>query len=264
MVNSKKLFYMSLDNDKWGLDLDSVTHVLFAYKLLKCCGYNGRDGICSLLPTLDREPFYFHRTYFHTLFSLPELVRTTSNLINNGVKTEHFLLRKTSDYQKHFQNIYKKAMTYVEEDLPALYSDKESAIIAALSHLYLDTFNNPVQAFIPRAFFCSGQWSFWENIDYVTFKMKFYKKKILNKFQRQLIQEDTWNRRINQSALVKSLIIRLWEMSKPSIPVSVLESYLNEYCSFLGIKNEKSNLKDEKKFCLQLEKNIADLIGKLI
>lgn len=53
-------------------------------------------------------------------------------------------------------------------------SDKISGGIAVLSHIYFDTFNIPVQAFLPDSVYSSGQWEFWKNVGYLTFRSKFY------------------------------------------------------------------------------------------
>ncbi len=134
--------------------MDSLTHVYFAWRLAEVSGTDPGSAYAALFPQIDRNPPYFHRLYAHNFALARELSRIGQEVMATGKIPPRF---KDNYAWKRFLEERPRIVAYREKfaqaagvSLPAPGRDALSGAIAYLSHIYFDTYNNPVQAFLPE------------------------------------------------------------------------------------------------------------------
>lgn len=143
--------------------MDSLTHVEFAQDLLRSAGAKDWHAIACLFPQIDREPPTLHRLHAHALRKARWLTRMGMNALA-GTSDQ---AASICPYEwERFQLEKPRLLTYADrfglsrtEDI-----DNIAGQVAFVSHLYLDTFNQPVQAFTPFTAAGSGQYALWERL----------------------------------------------------------------------------------------------------
>lgn len=280
--------------------MDWGTHVVLAAKLLECCNLDKGAAIYSVIPVIDKEPAHFHRVYAHILENQPDFLDIALEIFGSDeVKERDYdamkrtvdkkidelnfqILSLPSDNYKEKRMLEKKIYAYkrITEDTPVFMKhagdacelvkdesvmriscDKLSAAVSLLSHTYFDTWNNPIQLFLPDCSYCSAQWSFWDNIDYMRFRGDFYKSENIVKFRKDIVKAGVWNLKLRPEALIKALIIRLGEMGQPAIPYEIVDMGIRDFMRYMHI-NEYQRADNELKFCCHIEDEIRNIIIK--
>ena len=243
--------------------MDHLTHIGMAYKLLESCGCDKRAASYSLLPAIDREPAHFHRVYAHIISNFPKIITTAIHVFSDNsvpVDKNSYEYRRISDDKKYFLRLTEAASSVINDNsISHPSSDKVSGGVALLSHIYFDTFNNPVQAFLPESVYSSGQWEFWKNVGYLTFRSKFYRKDIIQTFRERLLDDKIWDTKVDPYTLIKAMIVRMGDLSQPRIGYEIIDWKIREYLRFLGC-DEYKRPDRELQFCKNLEKKIESLI----
>ncbi|MFQ5957273.1 MAG: hypothetical protein ACE5KK_05830 [Candidatus Brocadiales bacterium] len=278
--------------------MDWGTHVVLAAKLLESCGLDKGSAIYSVIPVIDKEPPHFHRVYAHILANQPEFLDVAMELfackevkdrdfpaLNKRVEGEIQDLRQQiesmqskgyDDRHKIENKIY--AYKRITEETPIFIkhadaavsivgdkgvqnigTDKMSAAVSLLSHIYFDLWNNPVQVFLPESSYCSAQWEFWTDIDYMRFRSEFYKPASINAFRKEIASSPVWNRKLKPEAMIKAIIIRVGEGGKPNIPYEVVDQGIRDFMRYMDI-NDYQRADDELAFCHELENTIRESI----
>jgi hypothetical protein len=248
--------------------MDHVTHLVMAYKLLESCGCRSGSSIYSVLPALDREPPHFHRVYAHIISNFPRMLTTATHIFCNHWPLELPVDLHSYEYDRinvdseYYLSLVKKASALTNDDsMLDLKPELVGGGLALLSHLYFDTYNNPVQAFLPDSVYPSGQWDFWKSVDYFTFRTKFYTQESLSVFRKGVLESDVWDAKIDPYGMIKAMIIRLGDLSQPSASYEIVDSKISEYLGFLGY-NKYERVDRELQFCKDIEKEIELLIGE--
>lgn len=276
--------------------MDWGTHVVLAAKLLESCGLDKGGAIYSNLPVIDIKPAHYHRVYAHILENQREIldvaldvlggkelaVRDFDGLNSRATKVVDALRAKLqaaiaqADRERIERTIYaylriteeapefvslaEKARDLLEDDQVGRFSnDKLSACVALVSHLYFDSFNNPVQVFLPMSSLCSAQWAFWDKVDYMRFRGEFYKEENIVPFRKTIAANGAWNVQLKPGALVKAMIIRLGEMGQPAIEYEVVDWGIRRFLRYMGFDDYQRAV-EELQFCKSIEKEITDLI----
>lgn len=243
--------------------MDHLTHIVMSYKLLQSCGCDKRAAIYSLLPVLDREPAHFHRVYGHIISNFPRILTTAIHVfVDNSVSVDKgsYEYKRISEDKEYYLSLVKKASAIIKDDsILNPSSEKLDGGLSLLSHIYFDTYNNPVQTFLPDSVYSSGQWDFWRNVGYLTFRTKFYRDDVISVFRKELLNDKLWNVKVNPYTLVKAMIIRLGDLSMPGVKYEVVDWKIREYLRFLGL-DEYKRPDRELRFCKNLEKRITALI----
>ena len=246
---------------------DWQTHVILAAKLLKSCGCEPGAAIYSVLPVADRIPANFHRVRLHIIANMPKLLDVAIEVFtekNMNAETNSYEFRRISeDYEKEFKPLIKEAARVVgDNSVGIVSSDKVSAAVSLMSHLYFDTMNNPVQAFLPKSSVCSAQWDLWDSIDYLKFRNEFYNKENIEAFQKKIAALPVWETRTDPRSIIKAMIVRIGELSRPSIPYDVIDLTIAEFFRYLLGNDYVEHIKmsHELAFCRALEKEINDEI----
>ena len=274
--------------------------MVLAARLLDSSRLDVGAAIYSVIPVIDQKPAHFHRVYAHILENQPDFLDVTLELFARpeAVKKDftglgRFVEGKAAQLRKEFdvtpstdaakrQRLEKKiyAFTRISEETPGflkllddardvvgdervtkISTDKLSAAVSLLSHTYFDTYNNPVQIFLPGCSLCSAQWDFWSKIDYMKFRGDFYKPENIIPFRKEVAKSKIWDVKLKPEALMKAMIIRLGEMGQPAIPYEVVDMGLRDFLRYMNV-NEYQRADAELKFLHELEDEISNIIYK--
>lgn len=261
--------------------MDHVTHISMAYRLLEACDLDRTATVYSLLPAVDRIPDHYHRLYAHIINNFPCTIVSALQVFANTkvepfwkfenggyyepkIDEQCYLFKRVSEDKDYFSNVVKSQTSLIGEfaSLPPS-SDIASASLALLSHIYFDTFNNPVQAFLPDSVCASGQWDFWENIGYMNFREKFYTKDTIENFRKKLFEHDIWKTKLDPYTLIKSMVIRMGDLSRPGVEYETVDNKIRDFLRFLNC-NDYQRPDKELKFCKDLESIISGLIHECL
>jgi hypothetical protein len=248
-----------------------------AYKLLEVCDCEKKAAIYSLLPALDRIPDHYHRLYAHIICNFPSVLVSALQIFadykvkrfwrfekggyyEDKIDEQSYVFKRIREDKEYFTSLVKSANSLlVDSSLVQSSHDMVSAAVALLSHIYFDTFNNPVQAFLPESVYPSGQWNFWGSVGYLTFREKFYTESVIQNFRERLFNDKIWNVRLGPFPLIKSMLIRMGDLSRPGIEYEIVDNKIRDFLRFLDC-NEYMRPDKELKFCKDLEKTIEQLI----
>jgi len=276
--------------------MDWGTHVVLAAKLLESCSLDKGAAIYSNLPAIDNKPAHYHRVYAHILENLPSILDVALEIFGSEEVTSRDFdalarrmqakvdslkkdLERVSGYEERsrleskiyaYTRLTEEAETFVElankasdlfgdNDISKISSDKMSAAVSLISHIYFDTFNNPVQVFLPYSSVPSGQWDFWDNIDYMRFRGEFYNDDNINLFRQEIAKSKSWETKLTPPALIKAMIIRIGELSQPSIKYEVIDWSIRVFLRYMNI-NQYYRTDIELEFCRNIEADITKLI----
>lgn len=203
--------------------MDSQTHVEFADRLLAIARHPAACAVASLFPQIDRHPHVFHRMYAHTVFKARRLTQTGLRILTEPDWRDDahaFDVRRFREEQARFEN-YMRAQRWA---LPALDAESsEAALLAYVSHLYLDTFNQPTQPFAPLSIYCSGQWRLWEQIG--DFRLTLYTTPVIVKLRRELIAHALWREAdaFAPAVQIEAMLLRLCALSLGHVSDAIVE-----------------------------------------
>lgn len=280
--------------------MDWGTHMVLAAKLLESSKLDLGAAIYSVIPVIDQKPAHFHRVYAHILENQPDFLDVTLELFKRPEVTrrdfktlEQFISGRANQLEKEFnetpatdvakrRKIEKRIYAFkrIGEETPEflkllddardvvgdarvtkISTDKLSAAVSLLSHTFFDTFNNPVQLFLPNCSYCSAQWEFWSKIDYMKFRGDFYKPENIVPFRKEIAKSTVWNAVLKPEALMKAMIIRLGEMGEPAVPYEIVDMGVRDFLRYMDV-NEYQRADMELKFLRDLEDEISSIIYK--
>lgn len=280
--------------------MDWGTHMVLAARLLDSSRLDVGAAIYSVIPVIDQKPAHFHRVYAHILENQPDFLDVTLELFKRPevarrdfAALNKYISEKTAQLEKEFdatpasdakkrmmleKKIY--AFKRIGEETPGflkllddardlvgdervtqISTDKLSAAVSLLSHTFFDTYNNPVQLFLPTCSLCSAQWDFWSKIDYMKFRGDFYKPENIVPFRKEIAKSKVWKTTLKPEALMKAMIIRLGEMGQPAIPYETVDMGVRDFLRYMNI-DEYQRADEEIKFLRDLEDEIASIIYK--
>lgn len=277
--------------------MDWGTHVVLAAKMLKSCNLDRGTAVYSNLPAIDNKPAHYHRVYAHILENQPAILDAALEIFGSQeIKDRDFdrlsnkITTKVKGFEKELKSVKtieekwglesriyaytridEEAGVFVEladkakdllqdEEVSKISSDKLSAAVSLISHVFFDTFNNPVQAFIPFSTLASAQWDFWDQIDYIAFRRDFYKEEMIIPFRKEIASDDIWDIQLKPESLIKAMIIRVGEQGRPAIPYEAIDLVIRNFLRYLDI-NEYQRVDKEIKFLRELEKRIIKIIS---
>lgn len=186
--------------------MDSRTHVEYAKRILP----QGKSAmaVASLFPQIDRIPATLHRNFAHFLIKARPLVELGLQI----AKTE---TTETTGYAaQRFIDECPRILSYFPGfALPEKLSneDFECGLLAFVSHLHLDTFNQPVQAFTPFRAVCSGQWELWDRIG--DFRYALYVEGVVESLREEWLKSKLWQDQFPVMDLTVAMVRRLADLS---------------------------------------------------
>lgn len=197
--------------------MDSRTHVEFATQLLALIHADTDIAVVSLFPQIDRHPPTLHRMYAHTVFKAQAITQTGLHVLQDETwqDVQHaFEIRRFKEEKSRILS-YREGKPWI---LPSLDSvNREAVLLAYISHLYLDTYNQPTQPFAPLSVYCSGQWKLWEQLG--DFRLALYTTPIIHSLREDLFSHDLWEKAGSLSAvtLIQSMLVRMCQHSMGKI-----------------------------------------------
>ena len=176
--------------------------------------------------------------------------------MHSSLTNKYFANRIDEEIRGMFKILLKAYGLTNNREILTVSTDRTSALLSLVSHIYIDIFNNPVQAFIPDNVYCSGQWNFWKKINFNSFRIEFYKQGNLEKFWNKIMVLSNRSN-IDPAALVEAQIRRVAELSSSPIGNSLICQFLDH----LDIKSESSaSLDKATEFCLGFEQEFTESI----
>lgn len=237
-----------------------VTHyVNFAEMILKSCNCDSDTAIFSTLPSID---FFMKETernlYTHGISIAPSLLNSAKDVFSS---TNTKITKSLPEYIAMKKNKIEFLNSVSKQSLnplgfSSISNDEISEILSILTHIYLDSFFIPIHGFLPNASLCCGQWSLWDNIDYL--KLRYYSQDrnflrniclSMNKsvvwniklkaddfpliVRRRLMRENLLDKPLDSAAMIKAIVIRLGELCRPNISYEVLDYSIREIFTYL-------------------------------
>lgn len=277
--------------------MDWGTHIVLANKILEICGLDKGASIYSTLPAIDSKPPEYHRVYAHILENQPVILDAALDIFQSEpAKIRDFeglnelLKNRVSQFKAQFvdassqerRGLQQKIYAYTriveetqkflqltdqasallnDDSIANLSTDKLSGGVSLVTHIFFDTFNNPVQAFLPYSSLASAHWDLWDNIDYLRFREDFYQEDNINKFRKEIASDNVWDIKLKPEPLLKAMIIRVGEQGQPAIPYEAIDWAIRKFLRYMGI-NEYQRVDREIKFLRKLEDRIKEIISR--
>ena len=207
--------------------MDSQTHVEFAAKLLAMSKAPASLALISLFPQIDRFPHTLHRMYAHTVFKARIVTETGLRVLQD----DHWHDDEHAYEVRRFKEEKPRYLSYLarqEWTLPGLASvNREAALMSYVSHLYLDTFNQPTQPLAPHSVYCAGQWKLWEQIG--DFRLTLYTTPAITDLRSELFADEIWNRvtSLTSVALIQAMLVRICQQSLDKISTDIIKPAMN-------------------------------------
>lgn len=204
--------------------MDSRTHVELSRRLVAAVGGPEGAAIAALFPQVDREPPTLHRLHAHNVQRARPITELGLALLSGALPPDG-----SDPYERQrFQTEAPRFHAYLRGPLGAPpmaggTDATEPALMAFVSHLYLDTFNQPVQPFAPAAVFCAGQWSLWQALG--DFRKRLYTTPLIETLRQQLFADAVWTNLRGRSvaALTEGMLLRLCALSRGDLPAVLAE-----------------------------------------
>lgn len=246
--------------------MDPHTHILFSKKLLESCSKDTSCAVYSLLPSIDKIPFHFHRLYTHNIQMIPELVEEGIRIIGKKEKPKKtYISQRIYDELPYFEKVNQEVVDEFDiKEITDIGVDKISTTLSVLTHLYLDAYNNPTQIYLPEEVYCAGKWELWRKVDFLKLREHLYKNDSIKTFRRKTLSLDLWKTKLESDNLFLAMLQRLIEMTRPKTRhKNILEK------SFRKIRDPKKTInqqvfRDEYRFCLTLEEKIDNIIQDIL
>lgn len=269
--------------------MEPQTYLLFAKKLLEVFNLDKNASIYSLLPSIDSKPDHLKDFYSHILDNQEKLISCGFEIFNGKkagcYKTSYEYIRIKQEQNK-FMSEFALSNKLMGNSSVKLTSDRLSAGLSALSHIYLDLFIKPVQFFIPHSPICSAQWGFFNSIDYIQYRNIIDDADFQRDFRRELLKSHVWSLKLRQGdfsymvrktllrdkkfntgldpyCMAKALVVRIGEMGMPAVSYDCVDYPLRDFLAYIGVKRYL-RIDMEIQYCKILEKEIAYILSTLI
>lgn len=208
--------------------MDSRTHVELAIRLLSLSGGPRDLAVASLFPQIDRRPSTLHRLFAHTAFKAAALtdlgLRTLFQGPVSGEEKAGYahgrFLEERARLTAHLGGAPAAPRALAAGELP-------QGIMAFVSHLYLDTFNQPTQAFMPVSVQCCGQWALWEKLG--DFRLALYTTGRIDRLRDELFADPLWRGvgSFSAAALTLAMLRRMTAASQRKIPPETADAAMD-------------------------------------
>lgn len=242
--------------------MDIKLYALFVKKLNEVCGLEDDNLVYALLPSIDNKPGYMNGIYSHTLDKLPLVIDSSLEIFGTkktGVAKSSYPYQRLIEEKNDLFNALSNLKEILKLKEIKINEDKKAAAFAALSSIYLESFIRPVQFFLPHSSIPAGHWEFWDKTNYLEFIKKIHQKETINiltkkltkssvwetKFRpddfpeivkRRLLKEKLLGKKLDPSAMIKAMIIRMGELAKPSINYEIIDFSIRSFFTYLGVK----------------------------
>jgi len=263
--------------------MDPQSHLILTKKLLETCNQDSSSTIYSLIPSIDSQPLHLKGLFAHILENQPKIIESSIQVLTNKRTKSSYITDRLKEEEKNFRTILNRSL--LKTDINKISDNKHSITLSILSHIYFDTFTKPIQFFLPHSSSTSAQFQFFEEIDYLKLKNYFYNNNTLE-FQKQMLNHDIWEAKFSLKdfkpivqkrlkkeklleqpldvlSLTKAMIIRIGELSHPSINYEIIDYSIRNFLRQLNI-NKYLRVDREIEFLRKLETEIKTTLKDLI
>ena len=248
-------------------------------KVLEVCGADKGSSIYSLIPSFFNELKEYAQLELSSVGSVAMSVNSavttlggSKRIISKNSTINKLLNRKKYDILNKF-SFYKNFKTsMIPRNIP-------EASVAFITPLYLESIFKPMQFFIPYSSNCTGEWKFWDAVDYIEMRELMADKSFITNLNNKTMKDPVWktkmsismfprgvhdrlkkekllNKELDPSAMVKAMVIRMAERTKPNINYEITDLALRDLLYDLGI-NKYLRIDREALFCRMLEETIT-------
>lgn len=261
--------------------IDIDLKIAFAGNILNVCGADKNSSIYSLLPLIDKEPFYFKGVYAYSLANVPKMIDCAIEIFTNqrmDVAKSSYEYNQILKEKDNLISYFSKSMEN-SCDVIKINNNKVLAALALLSHIYLESFTRPVQFFLPNSSICSGEWKLWDEIEYFNLIERTHDKSFIEKFKKQilkngvwiskmepedfplivrrrLVKENSFNEKFSPESMIKAIIIQLGKKAKPHINYEVVDFSIRSFFTYLSV-DKYLRVDREIEFLRRLDKEIV-------
>jgi hypothetical protein len=207
--------------------MDSQTHVVFARHLLRMVSGPSSLAVASLFPQIDRSPPTLHRLYAHTVVKAKGLAELGLRCFTNNNPSEvpfgPFPIGR-------FRVEKERMFSYLTDPEKTAFSspgfpppETPAGVLGLLSHIYLDSYNQPTQSFLPLSVGCAGQWALWEDLG--DFREALYLTSRIEDLRQEFDENTLWktNKQWDVPSLCRAMLRRLVDASQGKISLSAME-----------------------------------------
>lgn len=207
--------------------MDSTTHVAFAAQLLRLSGGDPAYAVVSLFPQIDRNPPTLHRMYAHTVFQARELAEIGLQRLAAtppDAATMAAMASRNGFATRRFSEEQARILSYQHEPQWSSTAMNDHVLLAYVSHLYLDTYNQPTQPFAPRSVYCSGQWTLWQALG--EFRLRLYTTGIIDALRAELFDDHWWHGapKLSAAALTSAMMVRMCSFGLDRLPPTLVQA----------------------------------------
>lgn len=268
--------------------MNPYIYLILLNKLNEVCGLEDDNLVYALTPSIDNKLGYMNGIYSHTLDKLPLIVDSSLEIfggIRVGAAKKSYAYLRLKEEKENFIKILTDAKQLLRLREIKLGNNKNDAALAALSHIYLSSFIKPVQFFLPHSSICSGQWDFWDKVNYLELIEKIHQKETTKLLSKKLLKNDVWKtkfkaddfpeivkrrllkekllgEKLGSNAMIKAMIIRMGELAKPSINYEVIDFSIRSFFTYLGVK-KYLRVDREILFLRTLEKELEKILAEM-
>jgi len=254
--------------------MDPKINIVLVSKLLEKCNCDRNTNIYSLIPFVDKYSLILNN---HDKI----LVNAIDTLAFNKNNYEPLIKEKERIFQ-----IMNQSNAYFSNEVNRIGDDKIEAELSLISGIFFKSFFEPIQFFIPHSSLCSGQWDFWDNIDYLKFKDCLDDNEFKRKFIERIIKNDVWKlnskleefpliiqkrlikekligKKLDKNAMIKALIIKMGENAKPAINYEIIDYAIRNIFTNLRV-DKYIRIDREIEFLRRLESEVFKEIVKIL
>ncbi len=268
--------------------MDLKMGLVFAKKLNEICGLESDNLIYTLTASIDNKPDYMRGIYSHTLDKLPLIVDSSLEIFGSmktDVAKNSYVYLRLEEEKENFIKILTNSRQLLKLKEIKIGSNKNNAAFAALSHIYFSSFITPIQFFLPHSSICSGQWDFWDGVNYLELMKRLNEKTTIFEIREKILKSNVWKTRfkvgdfpeivkrrlvkeglldknLGPNALMKAIIIRMGELAAPSINYEAIDFSIRSFFTYLGIK-QYLRVDREILFLRRLEEEMKRILAEV-
>lgn len=268
--------------------MENKLKLILTAKLLELCDLPKDAAVYAILLEANTNNDLFSKAYWDSLNNIPNLLSSTLEVFCNK-KTN--LAKGSYEFSVILQNkdrlidLISKNKGLLGLNNLKIADDKTEASLAILFGIYLESFIRPIQFFLPVSSACSGQWKFWEEINYFDFlrsnghKINFieFMEKLEDKnlwnltfkpadfpeiVKKRLEKENAFGKKLDSNAMIKAIIIRIGELAQPAINYEAIDYSIRNFFTYLGTK-QYLRIDREIAFLRRFEKEMMKTLGSL-
>lgn len=268
--------------------MENKLKLILTAKLLELCDLPKDVAVYAFLLEANKNNDLFSKAYWDSLNNIPNFLSSALKVFcekKNDLARSSYEFSAITENKDYFMSLISENQELIGLNNIKIAEDKTGASLAILFGVYLECFVRPVQFFLPVSSACSGQWKFWEEINYFNFLQNSGKKENFFRFREKLNNERLWDiafkptdfpevvkrrlekenayeKKLDPSAMMKAIIIRMGELAQPAINYEAIDYSIRNFFTYLGVK-QYLRVDREIAFLRRFEKEMMKILDSL-